>query len=31
MNGGGFSCTEGGKAAAYLENLLKTIVWIEIL
>jgi hypothetical protein len=29
--GGGFSRTEGGKAAADLENLLMAIVWIEIL
>jgi hypothetical protein len=30
-NGGGFSRAEGGKAAADLETLLMTIVWIEIL
>jgi hypothetical protein len=29
--GGAFSRTEGGKAAADLENLLMAIVWIEIL
>jgi hypothetical protein len=28
---GGFLCTEGGKAAEDLENLLMAIVWIEIL
>jgi hypothetical protein len=27
--GGGFSRTEGGKAAVDLENLLMAIVWIE--
>jgi hypothetical protein len=31
MGGGGFSRTEGGKAAADLENLLMAIVLIEIL
>jgi hypothetical protein len=31
IKGRGFSQTEGDKAAAYLENLLMAIVWIEIL
>jgi hypothetical protein len=31
MGEGGFLRTEGGKAAADLENLLMAIVWIEIL
>jgi hypothetical protein len=31
LGGGDFLCTEGGKAADDMENLLMAIVWIEIL